>query len=140
MTLRLQLKRIGLTSLSLGFLTSCTPAYNQKFAMSFLPPAPRNAVQWTPLADSGPKVEPNLYLSDSASFLKITSRSTSASTQVDVRIRRAEERFQEGKRLYAKGDRENARARFDDAIDILLGTPEAAADRTKVDRKLEELV
>jgi len=59
---------------------------------------------------------------------------------VDVRIRRAEERFQEGKRLYAKGDRENARARFDDAIDILLGTPEAAADRTKVDRKLEELV
>lgn len=135
----LQSTRIGLTSLSLAILTSCTPAYNQKFGMSFLPPSPRQVVTSVPLLQP-PKAEPNLFLSESAAALKPNLQISPKPTQVDLIVRRAEERFQDGKRLYLAGDTAKARSAFDRAIEVLLDVPESVADRLKVERKLEELV
>ncbi|MBI3679183.1 MAG: transglycosylase SLT domain-containing protein [Acidobacteria bacterium] len=60
--------------------------------------------------------------------------------QLDNRIRRAEERFQAGRKLYLDGDAERARVEFDRAIDLLLSSPEKAPDRHLMEKKLDELV
>jgi membrane-bound lytic murein transglycosylase D len=61
-------------------------------------------------------------------------------SQVDMRVRRAQERFQAGQALYERGDIVGAREDFDKALEILLTTPENLPDRFKVERKAEELV
>ncbi|MBI4876566.1 MAG: transglycosylase SLT domain-containing protein [Acidobacteria bacterium] len=58
----------------------------------------------------------------------------------DQRLRRAEERFQTGKRLLATGDRDGARREFDRAIDILLASSENLPDRQRIEKRYEELV
>jgi len=63
-----------------------------------------------------------------------------ARPQLDNRIRRAEERFAAGRKLYLEGNTAGARASFDEAIDLLLGASETAPDRAVAERKLEELV
>lgn len=60
--------------------------------------------------------------------------------QLDGRIRRAEERFEAGKRLYLQGEFAAAREEFDKAIDMLLTSPESAPDRLLMEKKLEQLV
>jgi len=59
---------------------------------------------------------------------------------VDGRIRRADERFENGRRLFTAGNADSARVEFDAAIDILLGTSESAPDRGKIESHLEQLV
>ncbi|MBL8211670.1 MAG: transglycosylase SLT domain-containing protein [Bryobacterales bacterium] len=60
--------------------------------------------------------------------------------QLDGRIRRAEERFEAGKRLYLQGEFAAARTEFDTAIELLLASPEAAPDRALMEKKLEQMV
>lgn len=55
-------------------------------------------------------------------------------------LRRADERFQAGRRLLAGGDRDGARREFDRAIDILLASAESLPDRQRIEKKCEELV
>jgi membrane-bound lytic murein transglycosylase D len=107
--------------------------------MSFLPPAPKNAVLVDPIAEA-PRVEANLYLPSTATFVNPTLRVPPRPTAADMRIKRAEERYQTGRRFYEQGRVEEARREFDAAIDVLLGTPEDAPDRHKVEKKLEALV
>ena len=61
-------------------------------------------------------------------------------TRLDARLRRAEERFQEGKRLYLAGDREGARKAFDQAVDLLLSGPEAVTGRLRLDKRFEDMI
>ncbi|MBC7926807.1 MAG: transglycosylase SLT domain-containing protein [Bryobacteraceae bacterium] len=105
--------------------------------MSFLPPAPRNTLL-TPI--EAPVVEANPYLRDSSFFLKPSLTIPPRPSQVDSRIRRAEERFQNGKRLLNFGDAIGARSEFDIAVDLLLALPEDASNRHKAEAKLEQLV
>ncbi len=60
--------------------------------------------------------------------------------QLDGRIRRAEERFEAGKRLYLQGEFTPARTEFDAAIELLLASPDAAPDRARMEKKLEDMV
>ena len=139
MTFSRHCKSSCIALVSTAFLTSCTPVYNQKFGMSFLPPSPHQATMpvYEPV-----KLETNLYLADTSSLpnLRPTFEVAPRPTQIDARIRRAEERFQEGKRLYQSGNTDGARAEFDRAIDGLLNAPENAPDRYKIPAKLDELV
>jgi membrane-bound lytic murein transglycosylase D len=57
-----------------------------------------------------------------------------------MRVKRAEERFERGRKLFQEGDAAGARAEFDAAVDTLLGTPTDLPDRFKVESKLEQLV
>jgi membrane-bound lytic murein transglycosylase D len=107
--------------------------------MSFLPPAPRTAVLVDPVAEA-PRVEANLYLPSTPTFVNPTLRVPPRPTVADMRIKRAEEKYNAGRRLYDEGRAEDARREFDAAIDILLSTPEDASDRDKVEKKLEQMV
>jgi membrane-bound lytic murein transglycosylase D len=125
--------------LTILFLTSCATTSSQSFMMSFLPPAPRQAVT-AAAAVEAPVISSNLYLTDTPSFLKPNLEVPARPSQADLRIRRADDKFRSGKSLYQAGDIGGARSEFDKALDILLGTPEDAADRIKVEQKVEQLV
>jgi membrane-bound lytic murein transglycosylase D len=74
------------------------------------------------------------------SFLKPNLQLPPRPSAADLRIRRAEDRFQEGKRLYQLGDMAGARAEFDAALDILLSAPETIAERIKIEQKVEQFI
>jgi membrane-bound lytic murein transglycosylase D len=106
--------------------------------MSFMPPAPKQAVSQQ-VSDT-PQVTARLTVSESPLFLKASPQLPPKPSQTDARIRRAEERLAAGRRSYQDGDLISARTQFDQAIDILLTTPETLPDRYKIEKKLEEFV
>lgn len=128
-----------LCSVSVLVLSGCAAGpSSQHFTVSLMPPAPQQVVA-SAVADS-PEVTSPQKISEAPIFLKASLQVPPRPSQTDVRIRRAEERFATGKRAYHDGDLFTARAEFDKAIDLLLTTPENLPDRSKVERKLEQLV
>lgn len=126
-------------SLSLLFLSGCVPSSSsQRFTMSFMPPAPKQAVQSE--ASDIPQVSARLTVAESPSYLKSSPLLPPKPSQTDARIRRADERLTAGKKAYQEGDLLDARNQFDEAIDILLTTPDTLPDRYKIEKKLEELI
>ncbi len=63
----------------------------------------------------------------------------SARTEADARIRKSEEHFEAGKRLYQEGDANGARREFDAAVMVLLSAPAGLVDHQKIEEKLEQL-
>src|SRR5262249_26355114 len=61
-------------------------------------------------------------------------------TRSDMLMRKAEERYLKGRRLYHAGEREQARQEFDAAVDILLQASENPSNRNQFERKFEEIV
>jgi membrane-bound lytic murein transglycosylase D len=106
--------------------------------MSFLPPATAQMVSSGTI--EAPAVPANRYLTESNSFLQPNLELPPRPSDVDIRIKRAENRFRRGKDLYDAGDIVGARIEFDAAIDTLLATPEHFRDRYKIEPKLEQLV
>jgi membrane-bound lytic murein transglycosylase D len=107
--------------------------------MSFLPPAPKAVVQIQTATDV-PQIRTNLYLADTPTFIYPNLQIPAKPTDADLRIDRANDRFTSGKRLYQSGDTEAARKEFDRAVDILMGAPDTLKDRTRIERRLEEMV
>ena len=126
----------GFAILSIG-CTSTTQ--HQRFVMSFLPPAPKTAVQIETQSDP-PQIRTNLSLADTPTFISPNLQMPAKPTDADLRIERANARFENGKRLYQAGDLEAARKEFDRAVDVLMGTPDTLKDRVRVERRLEEIV
>ena len=125
-------------SVSLLALTGCaTSSNNQQFTMTFMPPAPKQAVASASVENL--QVRQPVTVAESPVFVKASVQLPPKPSQTDMRLRRADERFSAGRRAYQDGDLFTARNEFDKAIDLLLTTPESA-DRYKVERKLEELV
>jgi membrane-bound lytic murein transglycosylase D len=120
-------------------LTGCATTSSQSFIMSFLPPAPRPVVAAAVTLEP-PVVPQNPYLTETPSFLRASLQIPPRPSEADLRIRRAEQRFQSGKSLYLAGDISGARSEFDKALDILLSTGETVADRHKVEQKIEQYV
>lgn len=131
--------RLALGLITCLFLCGCASNSPQRFSMSFLPPAPRQAIPNAALVEA-PSVPSNSYIAESPFFMRAKLDLPPRPSQVDMRIRRADERFLAGKRLYDVGDTGAARQEFDAAIDILLSTPEQYPDRAKIEPKLEQLV
>ncbi|MDP3000865.1 MAG: transglycosylase SLT domain-containing protein [Bryobacterales bacterium] len=123
-----------------GALTGCAVSQKQPFRMSFVPPA------IMPAGPSGEITEPPLDIApgfldrETPKFLGSNPDIPLRLTELDNRLRRAEERFQSGKRLLAEGDADGARREFDRAIDLLLSTSEATPERQRMERKFEDLV
>lgn len=120
----------------------CTPSRSSAFRSSFLPPsaASRSGSDAAYSLAEPPPVGPNLYyLKESPKFLVPAQEAPSKPTQLDSRIKRADERFQAGKMLYQAGDIEGARLEFDRAIDILLNAPDTGDDRQRLEKRLEQL-
>ncbi len=107
--------------------------------MAFLPPSPVRGAPLAPLAEA-PAVSMNPYLEREVPGFLRPATEVPPRPRLDGRLRRADERFQAGKKLYQEGDFEGARREFDRAVDALLGAPEDASDRPRLEKRLDELV
>jgi len=65
---------------------------------------------------------------------------TPRNSDVDSRLRRADEWFAAGQRAYQSGNMDQARREFNRAIDLLLGASESAMDRHRMEQRLEQMV
>src|SRR2546425_5166617 len=118
--------------LLLALATTAGCGYNQpnRFQMSFLPPAPKNAPAIA--LPEPPPVEPNSFLkADVPAILVPKLPPPTRRTQGDNLMQRAESRFQTGKRYYQTKDLASARREFDAAIDLML----EASDQDPGDRQ-----
>jgi membrane-bound lytic murein transglycosylase D len=117
--------------------TGCTTSKTQSFAMSFLPSTP--AVPSAAELGEPPAIHPSLYSNETPNLIEKMAI-VPAPSDADARIKRAEQRFEAGKRLYQVGDVAGARTEFDQAVDILMAAATDLPDRQKIDRKLDQLV
>lgn len=132
-----------------AFSSGCATPGAQRFGMSFLPAIVRPAKEPVHLAarepvqvalEDPPPVPNNKWLTESHTFLKPAIAFPPRPSDVDLRLRRASDRFNKGRELFQQGETAAARVEFDAAIDILLGTPEGLTDRHKVETRLEQMV
>lgn len=124
--------------LSLSFLSGCAGAGAQRYASAFLPAMTREPVV-TPWLHA-PAVPANTGHQGSVALLQPALDMPARPSVVDMRIRRAEDRFRRGRDLFGQGDSMSARIEFDAAVDILLGTAEGLPDRHKIEARLEQMV
>ena len=126
--------------LVVALLYGCTPSRSQQFRTAFVPPAPHrlDSLESTTLP-SEPPVVPREYIKELPKLLPSDSTGR-GSSEIEDRLHRAEERFAAGRQAYQDGKVQEARRAFDEAIDILLGAPEGAPDRAKLERRLDQMV
>jgi len=104
--------------------------------MSFLPaalPAPVESEE-----TSAPP--PSLYIDSTPNLVQKTLPQIDWPTEVDSRILRADQHFEAAKKLYQRGDLDEARREFNRAIDSLLTVPDNVPNSQKLERKLDQLV
>ena len=109
---------------------------------SFLPQAP--VVNMEEAAASLPKEVPNappaLYSQEHPNLTPST-QSILRLTELEKRLRHAEEKFDLGKRAYSEGRTEDARRQFNGAVDLLLEAPgQDESGRRRLELRLEEMV
>jgi membrane-bound lytic murein transglycosylase D len=121
--------------------TSCTTSRNQYFGASFLPRPPKVQPVSAPTISAPPA--PDNYRSIAAvTSLPVSTPALQAPpkpSQLELRLKRAQERFEAGKRLYEQGDLDAARTEFDRALDILLNAPEDLPGRERLEARIEQL-
>lgn len=125
--------------LAVAGLAGCTSPRAESFRRSFLPPVPKaHLSEW--VSEPPALSPPSLLEREAPLVLARTGDVPPRPTRYDTRLQRAEERLQEGKRLYLMGDREAARRAFDQAIDFLLSGPENVTGRLRLDKRFEDIV
>jgi membrane-bound lytic murein transglycosylase D len=109
----------------------------QAFRTFVLPPTHGPIPPVDPPADP-PAISSGLYASEVPlliSYLPQVQRPTDA----EFLIKRAEDRFNAGKRAFQEGKLDLAREEFNRAVEILLAAPDGMPDRPRVERRLEEI-
>src|SRR5271168_77330 len=137
------LRVVALTYFSLVLLLSgcaATTSRTQSFATSFLPAAPPPDALST--SEPPPVVAgPSAYANEKPNLLEHLMAAQTALSETDVRIHKADDSFEAGKRAYQAGDAAKARREFDRALDILLTGPDGnAAERARLEKKVDQLV
>ena len=122
------------------FSTACGINQQSKFQMSFLPPSAHLAATPGDTEPPAVHIQPNLYLKDAPSFLKVPEMSPNKA-RADVIYLRAEKRFEAGKKFYQSKDIVEARREFDAAVDALLDAADQNPDERDIyERRLDEMV
>ena len=117
----------------------CGYTQQSRFQMSFLPATPHATAPDGPLPQP-PTVETNTYLGDSPAFLLTASASLPHNNSTDVRLLRAEQSFERGKKFYQSGDILAARREFDAAVDsILEASAENPSESMDYSRRLDRM-
>jgi membrane-bound lytic murein transglycosylase D len=129
------LAAITIASLSM-FLAGCVSSRPQAFKLSFLPSTPEPIA---PTYEEPPEIASNRYSHESPDLIQRALAAAPRPAEVEGLVLQAEERFQNGKRLYAEGDVAGARREFDSSLDVLLSAPENLPDRQRLERKLDQL-
>ena len=119
------------------FLTGCVAtSASQPFRSFFLPPSPAPAA--APDAMPEPPLLTGLYANEAPSLanpLPLIPRPTDG----EFLIKRAEDRYNAGKRALQEGRIEDARREFNRAIEMLMAAPDDISGRSHVEQRLEEM-
>jgi len=129
---------IGIVVLSAGCAALGRP---QQFRNAFLPPPLHRAVsESAPLIDP-PDLSTGLYTNEAPLLADsvLAFVPPPKPTDTDFLIKQANDRFEEGQRAIAEGRTADARRDFNRAIEALLAAPDSIPDRTRLERRLEEL-
>jgi len=119
-------------------LSGCaTTNRTQSFAMSFLPAAPPADASFS---EPPPVIHPSAFPHESPNLVQRIVAAQTMLSEVDIRIHKADESFEAGKKAYQQGDAAVARKEFDRSIETLLSAPENLPDRARLERKLDQLV
>ncbi len=129
---------------SLLLLESCaTSTQPQRFRNYFVPPPARPK----PSADrpivEAPPPGPDRFSGELPYLTPVSSSSVPSlprPSDADFLIRKADSLFSSGKRAYQEGDLETSRREFNRAVEVLMAAPEESPDRTRIDRRLEEMI
>ena len=125
-------------------LVGCAPATSsgvrpQPFRNSFLPAAQAARLADAPQPVRDTDVPQNLFKNE-APTLTPSTQTTLRLAEIETRLRRAEERFEAGKKAYRDGKQSEARRQFNSAVDLLLEAPGDGVGRQRLERRLDEMV
>jgi membrane-bound lytic murein transglycosylase D len=123
----------------LGLCSCATTEPAKQFRTFFVPPARPGVETALPLVSEPPSLTVAWYAGEVpnlSSSLPAVARPSDA----DFLMKRADDRFAAGKRLFQEGRTEEARKEFDRVIEVLATAPENMADRARLERHIEELV
>jgi len=124
-------------------LASCaTTSRPQQFRTFFLPPQqqqrpPANSEDQVP---EPPKLHGDLYQNEVPSITPVLPDALPRPSDADFLIKRADDRLAAGRLAYQKGQIAEARREFNRALEVLLAAPENIPDRSRVERRLEDMV
>jgi membrane-bound lytic murein transglycosylase D len=110
----------------------------QPLKQFFLPPSREMAAPAEPVLD--PPAPPSVFYGNETPAMPAPVAPLARPTDAEFLIKKADDRFADGKRALEAGRASDARAEFDKAIEALLSAPENLPDRSRVERRLEELV
>ena len=116
-------------------ITGCNPFGSRQSDVSLLPPPPQ-----PPPISPPPYIQPSLEPATIPPFLEEALEAALHTEETTILLRQAEQYFQSGRNALLQGDTDNARARFDNAISILLDSRNDAWDRYRVGEKCQALV
>ena len=121
-------------------LIGCASVQQQPYRNSFLPPARPSTESANIVLDPPSAESHNVYLAGTTALINPPLQVPPRPSDADLRIRRAEQHYDDGRKAFQEGNLDVARQEFDRAVDILMSAPEKTADRTRLDRKLDEIV
>ena len=128
----------GLTAL---FGCAPTSPNIKQFRTSFLPPAQAAAAKHVDeLAPTRDADIPQDLFRNEVPALTTSTQTTLRLTEIETRLRRAEARFDAGKKAYRDGHQAEARRQFNSAVDLLLEAPSEGIGRQRLERRLEDMV
>ena len=117
-------------------LASCMSPKAQAFKTSFLPSTP---LPVEPSFEEPPAIASNLYANETPELVQQALAAPAHPPEAQALIFKAEARFDAGKKLYQQGDIPGARREFDAAMELLLTAPENLADRSRLERQVDQM-
>ncbi|MGA3189115.1 MAG: lytic transglycosylase domain-containing protein [Bryobacteraceae bacterium] len=104
----------------------------------FLPPARAMAAPAEPVLD--PPAPPSVFYGNEVPSMPAPVAPLARPTDAEFLIKRADDRFAEGKKALEAGRAADARLQFDRAVEALMSAPENLPERSRVERRLDELI
>ncbi|MGD1094183.1 MAG: transglycosylase SLT domain-containing protein, partial [Bryobacteraceae bacterium] len=110
----------------------------QQFHTFLLPPSHPVTVSTEALLEP-PRLGPELYASE-APLMMTSLPSLPRPSDIDFLLKKADDRFVAGKRAMQEGRTSDARVEFNRALETLLTAPDNLGDRSRLERRFDELV
>src|SRR5579862_96443 len=132
--------RVGVAVVASVVASSCaTTARPQQFRTFFLPPQSHTAAPADDPLSEPPRIESDLYANE-VPFLTPMLPAVPRPSDADFLVKQADDRLAAGKQAFTEGRAGDARREFNRAIETLLNAPDNVADRSRVEKRLEELI
>lgn len=110
----------------------------QPMKQFFLPPSRPAESLAEPVLD--PPSPPSAFYGNEVPSISAPVPPLTRPTDAEFLIKKADDRFAEGKKALEAGRAADARTEFDRAVEALLSAPENLPERARVERRLEELI